>query len=428
METRFLGRTGLQVSELCLGTMTFGAGTDEPTAHRILDAFVDAGGTFIDTANGYSQGMAEEMIGRWLQTRDRDDLVIATKVYGEARPEEPVRGTGRKHVLAEVEASLRRLQTDFVDLYQAHLFGDATPIEETLSTFDSLVTAGKVRFIGASNYTGWQLQKSIDVSRQHGWEPFVSLQPLYNLLDRDAELELLPVCRNEGAGVIAWSPLAGGLLSGKYRRDMDTPPRGVRVDAEEWARRSTSRTWQVIDVVREVAIEVGRTAAQVALRWILQQPTVTGPIIGARTAEQLADNLGATGWTLSEDDLHRLIRASEFDLPYPYALQRFRSSSADRCQRGDQSARSRWRRPRALDADQHRRAGGEGRIVQGHDLARLLASFPPDHHWLAAPAERCGRTGEFDHQPIEEDPVTAATSATVICRRYAALPAERSTI
>jgi len=294
MEKRFLGQTGLQVSEVCLGTMSFGAGTDEPTAHRILDAFVDAGGTFIDTANAYNQGVSEEIVGRWLKTRDRDDLVIATKVYGEARPGEPTRGTGRKHVLAEVEASLRRLQTDFIDLYQAHVFDDATPFEEALSTFDSLVTAGKTRFIGASNYTGWQLQKSINLSQQHGWEPFASLQPLYNLLDRDAELELLPVCRNEGAGVIAWSPLAGGWLSGKYTRDLDRPPVGARISADEWARRGTDRTWRVIDTLREISADVDKTCAQVALRWILQQPGITGPIIGARTQEHLTDNPGST--------------------------------------------------------------------------------------------------------------------------------------
>jgi aryl-alcohol dehydrogenase-like predicted oxidoreductase len=297
METRFLGRSGLQVSELCLGTMTFGAdgGTEEVTAHQILDAFVDTGGTFIDTANVYSQGMSEEIVGRWLKTRNRDDLVIATKVYGEAAPGEPTRGTGRKHVLAEVEASLRRLQTDFIDLYQAHVFDDATPFEETLSTLSSLVTSRKVRFIGASNYTGWQLQKSIELSRRHGWEPFVSLQPLYNLLDRGAELELLPVCRNEGVGVIAWSPLAGGWLSGKYTRDLDGPPTDARVDDQEWAARNSDRTWRVIETVQAVAAEADRTPAQVALRWVLQQPGMTGPIIGARTPEQLADNLGATG-------------------------------------------------------------------------------------------------------------------------------------
>ena len=321
METRFLGRTGLQVSELCLGTMTFGAdgGTDEATAHQILDAFVDAGGTFIDTANVYGQGVSEEILGRWLKTRN---LVVATKVYGEAAPGEPPRGTGRKHVLAEVEASLRRLHTDFIDLYQAHVFDDATPFEETLSTLDSLVTSGKVRFIGASNYTGWQLQKSIELSRQHGWESFVSLQPLCNLLDRGAELELLPVCRNEGVGVIAWSPLAGGWLSGKYTRDLDGPPADARADDEEWASRNSDRTWGVIETVQAVAAEVDRTSAQVALRWVLQQPGMTGPIIGARTPEQLTDNLRATGWALDDDQIRRLTEAGDQPLPYPYQLQR----------------------------------------------------------------------------------------------------------
>jgi aryl-alcohol dehydrogenase-like predicted oxidoreductase len=322
VQTRFLGGTGLQVSELCLGTMTFGADTDESTAHRILDAFVDAGGTFIDTANVYSQGVSEEIVGRWLHGRSRDDLVIATKVYGEPRPGEPTRGTGRKHVLAEVEASLRRLRTDYIDLYQAHVFDDATPFEETLSTFDSLVTAGKVRFIGASNYTGWQLQKSIDVSRAHGWEPFASLQPLYNLLDRDAELELLPICRNEGLGLIAWSPLSSGWLSGKYRRDQEGPPGDAHRGAGQWETRNNDRTWTVLDAVREVADEVSRSDAQVALRWIMQQPGVTAPIVGARTYEQFNDNLGAAGWSLDDDQLARLTTAADQPLPYPYALQR----------------------------------------------------------------------------------------------------------
>jgi aryl-alcohol dehydrogenase-like predicted oxidoreductase len=209
-----------------------------------------------------------------------------------------------------------------VDLYQAHVFDDATPFEETLSTLNSLVTSGKVRFIGASNYTGWQLQKSIELSRHHSWEPFVSLQPLYNLLDRGAELELLPVCRNEGVGVIAWSPLAGGWLSGKYARDLDGPPTGARVDDKEWASRNSDRTWRVIETVQAVAAEADRTPAQVALRWVLQQPGMTGPIIGARTPEQLTDNLGATGWTLDDDQLRRLTEAGDEPLPYPYELQR----------------------------------------------------------------------------------------------------------
>jgi aryl-alcohol dehydrogenase-like predicted oxidoreductase len=181
--------------------------------------------------------------------------VVATKVYGEAGPGLPVRGAGRKHIIAAVEASLRRLQTDYIDLYQVHVFDDATPLEETLTTLQALVSSGKVRFIGASNHAGWQLQKAIDLSRHRGLEPYVSLQPLYSLLDRDAELELIPVCRDEGAGVIAWRPLAGGWLSGKYTRDLGRPPAGSRGSVADWQARNTDRTWRVIDALRAVADE-----------------------------------------------------------------------------------------------------------------------------------------------------------------------------
>jgi aryl-alcohol dehydrogenase-like predicted oxidoreductase len=322
MDKRFLGRTGLQVSEFCLGTMTFGNETDQSTSHRILDEFVGAGGTLIDTADTYSAGASEEILGHWLKTRSRDDLVVATKVYGEAGPGLPVRGAGRKHIIAAVEASLRRLQTDFIDLYQVHVFDDATPLEETLTTLDTLVSSGKVRFIGASNHTGWQLQKAIDLSRHRGLEPYVSLQPLYNLLDRDAELELIPVCRHEGAGVIAWSPLAGGWLSGKYTRDLGGPPAGSRASAADWQARDTDRTWRVVDALRAVADEAGRTPAQVALRWVMQRPGLTAPIIGVRTLAQLADNLGATGWALDDDQMRRLTEAGDSPLPYPHDLLR----------------------------------------------------------------------------------------------------------
>ncbi|HEY8456758.1 MAG TPA: aldo/keto reductase [Actinopolymorphaceae bacterium] len=327
MEQRHLGRTGLSVSELCLGTMTFGRETDEPTAHRMLDAFADAGGTFIDTANGYSNGASEEILGRWLKRRRRDDFVIATKVFHRVGPGSNDRGGGRKHILSAVEDSLRRLGTDYIDLYQTHVFDENTPLEETLSTLDHLVRSGKVRFLGASSYSGWQLQKALDLARQHGWEPYVCLQPLYNLLDRDAEWELIPVCLAEGLGLIAWSPLRMGFLSGRYRRGMTRPAEGTRLEtfyannSPEWTRYANEHTWQVIDTVADIARETGRSMAQVSLRWLMQRPAVTAPIIGARTMAQLEDNVGAVGWSLTDEQMERLDAVSEQRLPYPYDVQ-----------------------------------------------------------------------------------------------------------
>ncbi len=215
MEYRNLGKTGLKVSELCLGAMTFGRECDEALSHQLLDRFTEAGGTFIDTADVYSRGKSEEIVGSWLKAKDRESVVLATKVrFGTEDPanRRPNRfGLSRKHITAEVEASLTRLKTDYIDLYQVHNWDSGTPLEETLSTLNDLVRAGKVRYIGASNYTGWQLQKAIDLSRMNGWEHFSCLQPLYNLLDRDTEWELLPVCRNEGLGLIPVEPAARRL-------------------------------------------------------------------------------------------------------------------------------------------------------------------------------------------------------------------------
>ncbi len=328
MYYRYLGRTGLKVSELCLGAMTFGRETDEADSHKMLDRFVEAGGNFIDTADIYSRGLSEEIVGQWLQGKNRDELVIATKVrfpMGEG-PNEV--GLSRKHILAGVEASLRRLGTDYIDLYQVHGWDGRTPLAETLSTLNSLVQSGKVRYLGVSNFSGWQLQKAIDLSRHHGWEPFVCLQPLYNLLDRQVELELLPVCQNEGLGVIPWSPLRGGWLTGKYRRGMTAPPAGTRIEkaeaegwSEAWDQYATERTWNILDLLFAVAEEVGKTPAQVALNWLLQRPGVTAPIIGARTMEHLESNLGAGGWSLDGDQMARLNRVSDLSLPfYPYGM------------------------------------------------------------------------------------------------------------
>lgn len=328
MNYRYLGKTGLKVSELCLGTMTFGRETDEATSHRMLDRFVETGGNFIDTADVYTQGASEAIIGRWLANQPRDDLVIATKVrFGMGAGPNDI-GLSRKHILAGVEASLRRLGTDYLDLYQLHCWDKRTPLEETLSALDGLVKSGKVRYIGVSNFTGWQLQKAIDLSLHHGWESFVCLQPLYNLLDRQLELELLPICQNEGLGIIPWSPLRGGWLTGKYRRDMDKPPQATRLEkasekgwSEAWEQYANDRTWAIIDTLLAVAEEAGKSAAQTALNWVLHRPGVTAPIIGARTMEQLEGNLGAVGWSLNNDQAARLTQVSELPLPYyPYGF------------------------------------------------------------------------------------------------------------
>lgn len=327
MDYRFLGRTGLKVSELCLGAMTFGNEADEATSHQMLDRFVDAGGTFIDTADVYGQGRSEEILGGWLKSRDRDSLVVATKAYGDMGTGPNDGGNGRKHILAAVEASLRRLGTDHIDLYQMHVFDDGTPLEETLSTLDTLVRSGKVRYVGASNYTAWQLQKSVDLARANGFEPYACLQPLYNLLDRDAELELVPVCLNEGVGLIAWSPLRGGWLSGKYRRGMTAPLEGTRIagaspdaGSESWAAYDNERTWQTLDALHAVAGDTDRSPAQVALRWLLQRPGVTAPIVGARSMAHFEDNLGATGWALTDEQIETLNAASPLPAVYPTNL------------------------------------------------------------------------------------------------------------
>jgi len=324
MEYRFLGRTGMLVSALCLGAMTFGREASEEDSRAMLNAFCEAGGNFIDTADVYSRGISEEVVGRWMKTQPRDELVIATKVRFPMGPGVNQQGLSRKHILSAVENSLRRLQTDYIDLYQVHMWDDATPLEETLSTLDTLVKQGKVRYIGASNYTAWQLQKAIDLSRCNGWEPFACLQPLYNLLDRQTEFELLPVCRNEGVGVIPWSPLRGGWLSGKYRRGMEAPPPETRVEqasregwSESWEAYANERTWSVLDELFRVAEETAKHPAQVALRWLLQRPGVTAPIIGARTLQQLQVNLGADGWSLSDEQMARLTQVSELDPGYP---------------------------------------------------------------------------------------------------------------
>jgi aryl-alcohol dehydrogenase-like predicted oxidoreductase len=325
MEYRYLGGSGIKVSELCLGAMTFGRESSEKDSFRMLDIFEDSGGNFIDTANVYSLGVSEQIVGKWLRNKNRDKMVIATKVRFAMGDGPNQIGLSRKHILKAVDESLRRLETDYIDLYQIHMYDRHTPLEETLSTLNTLIKSGKVRYIGASNFTGWQLQKAIDLSRQNGWETFVCLQPLYNLLDRSTEWELMAVCRYEGLGVIPWSPLRGGWLSGKYQRGMTAPEAGSRVDeaskkgwSEAWDEYANEHTWKVIDCLMKTANQVGKQPAQVALRWLLQRPGVTSPIIGSRKAEHLETNLGASGWTLPEQLMQELDEVSEIKAPYPY--------------------------------------------------------------------------------------------------------------
>ncbi|MFD5892969.1 aldo/keto reductase [Streptomyces sp. NPDC060366] len=326
MKQRTLGRTGLRVSELCLGTMTFVKG-DEAGAHRILDTFTEAGGTFLDTADAYGQGVSEEVLGGWLKGRDRDGLVVATKVALPMGGGPNDAGLSRKHIIASVEASLRRLGTDYIDLYQTHVWDFKTPIEETLGTLDTLVKSGKVRYLGASNVSPGQLQRALDVADRRGWAPYVCLQPIYNLLAREVEWELLPQSEAAGVGVIPYSPLQGGWLTGKYRRGMTSVPPGSREshgDGESWRGRDNEETWRVVETVQAIADETEHTPSQVALRWLLDRPGVTAPIIGARTHDQLTDNLGAVGWELTEAQTARLDEASARPLPYPYnVLSRF---------------------------------------------------------------------------------------------------------
>lgn len=323
MDYRFLGRTGLRVSELCFGAMLFGEVTDDKASHELLDRFVGAGGTFIDTSNNYSRGVSEQILGRWVASQKREDLVIATKVRGRMSDSPTDQGLSRQHIMKSVDESLRRLQADYVDLYQMHYWDPDTPLDETLSTMDVLVRSGKVRYVGACNVKGYQLQKALGVADKHGWEPFVSLQPCYNLLVRESEWELLPLCRKEGVGVIPFSPLAKGWLSGRFEHGMTEPPADSRIASASgrmrWDEYGTEHTWTALDALHAVASETGHTPAQVALNWLLDAPGVTAPIIGARTPQQLDDNLGAVGWSLDPEQRARLDKASTRPAPYPYS-------------------------------------------------------------------------------------------------------------
>ncbi len=329
MQYRFLGRSGVKVSCIALGSQTFGWVTGEQDAHRMLDRFVDRGGTLIDSANIYNEGESERILGTWLRKRGRrDDLLLATKVFFPTGEGPNDTGLTRKHLLEQIDRSLHRLETDYVDLYQMHCFDQSTPLEETLSALDRLVQQGKVRYTGASNFTASQLVRALMLQRGSGMEPLMTLQPEYSLLVRETEWELIPLCMEEGLGVLPWSPLAGGWLSGKYHRGKP-PPSDSRVGRKDrWddlpAQRESERTWHIVDTLRRVAEKHCRTPAQAALNWLVNRPGVTCPIIGARTMEQLDENLGSIGWNLDCEDIKALDNASVLDIPYPFRfIQRY---------------------------------------------------------------------------------------------------------
>jgi len=332
MRKRLLGRTGLLVTEFALGTMTFGQEADERAAIGLLDHYIESGGNLVDTADVYPpagpKGTSEEIIGRWLEQHPahRDSIVLATKCRGRMDPSGNSEGLSRHWIIRACEGSLRRLQTDHIDLYQAHGWDPATPIEETLAAFDHLVHSGKVRYIGVSNFTGWQLQRTILTARHAGQSVPVSLQPQYNMLVREIEWELVPVCVEEGLGILPWGPLGQGWLSGKYSRDAaptgatrlgEDPNRGV----EAYDRRNNERTWRIVETVQAVASELGVPPARIALRWLADRPAVAAPILGARTVVQLTDNLKAGDIVLDEDQRTRLEEVSRPITPdYPYRL------------------------------------------------------------------------------------------------------------
>ncbi len=323
-----LGRSGLKVSRLCLGTMNFGNeqwGCDEPTSAKIIDAFLEAGHNFLDTANVYAGGRSEEIVGRAIAAR-RDEVVLATKGFNPDGPGPNNWGNSRANLTRSLEHSLERLGTDYVDLYQCHAWDSTTPIEETMDVLDGFVRSGKVRYIGCSNWLASQI-----VEAQHvGKTPLVSLQPQYSLVVRDIEIDILPTCIRHGLGSIVWSPLAGGLLSGKHKRDAAAADsRYGKVnegDIWEMLKRSlfTEKNFSIVDKVGEVAERLGTSHTAVAIAWTIAQPGVTSSIIGPRTVEQLEDNLAATAVTLDANTLKELDRVSRGPLTYAGFLQRGR--------------------------------------------------------------------------------------------------------
>ena len=326
MKYNTLGNTGLLVSELCLGTMTFGGKgywtaigqVGQEHVDQLVKRSVDAGINFIDTANVYSEGLSEEMTGQAIRNLGlkRDELVIATKVRGQMGEGPNQTGLSRGHIFHQVEESLRRLNTDYIDLYQIHGFDPLVPLEETLRALDDIVRSGKVRYIGCSNLAAWHIMKALAYSEHRGLAKFISLQAYYTVAGRDLERELIPLLLDQQVGLMVWSPLAGGLLSGKYKRDEDGPEGSRRVEFD-FPPVNKDRAFDILDAMHPMAEKKGITVARLALAWLLHQPAVTTVIIGAKKMEQLEDNLAAVEVTLSEDELQQLDEVSQLPPEYP---------------------------------------------------------------------------------------------------------------
>ncbi|PAU76116.1 aldo/keto reductase [Halomonas salipaludis] len=327
MQYRTLGNTGLFVSQFCLGTMTFGGegelwskigNLQQSDADRLIARALEAGINFIDTADVYSEGLSERITGQALKNLGvpRDEVVVATKVFGETGPGVNARGLSRYHIMEGVKASLKRLQLDHIDLYQVHGFDPATPIEETLSALDTLVQQGHVRYLGVSNWAAWQIVKALGIAERKGLNRFQSLQAYYTLAGRDLEREIVPMLESEGLGLMVWSPLAGGLLSGKYARNGQADGDARRSEFD-FPPVEKTRAYDCVDVMRGIAETKGISVAQVALAWLLHQPAVTSVIVGAKRLDQLDDNIAAAQVTLSNDELAELDRISQLPPEYP---------------------------------------------------------------------------------------------------------------
>ena len=327
MNYRLLGRSGLKLSEIGLGTMVFGdtssRGTPPKESEEIIQTYLEAGGNHLDTANVYAGGKSEEIVGKAIKGR-RDQVILATKVnfsMGDGPNDE---GLSRKHIQDAVDASLKRLDTDYIDIYYMHCWDGSTPIEESLRVFNDLVRAGKVRYIGVSNFMAWQVMKSLSISDSQGWSRFVVAQYQYSLVNRELDYEFLELFRSEGVGLVPWGPLGGGFLSGKYKAE--EPPQdadgrlAIMPDhtEESWVRRNTERNWKILGVVGDLAAKYNATHAQIAVAWLLARDVVTSVIVGVRTLKQLEDNLGAADVQLSEEDIDRLEAESAFPEMYPY--------------------------------------------------------------------------------------------------------------